>query len=62
VYILYTDDSILAGPDEAELDQIIDDMKRVGLKLTVDGDISDFLGIKIQHESDGTIHLTATDH
>jgi hypothetical protein len=58
MYVLYTDDSILAGPDEAELNQIIDDMKRVGLKLTVDGDVSDFLGVKIQHESDGTIHLT----
>ena len=57
VYVLYTDDSILAGPDEAELDQIVNDMKRVRLKLTVDGDVSDFLGVKIRHESDGTIHL-----
>jgi hypothetical protein len=39
------DDSILAGPDEAELDQIVDSMRRVGLKLTVDGDVSDFLGM-----------------
>jgi Reverse transcriptase (RNA-dependent DNA polymerase) len=58
VYVLYTDDSILAGPDEAELDQIVEDMKRVGLKLSVDGDVSDFLGVKINHEPDGTIHLT----
>jgi hypothetical protein len=58
VYVLYTDDSILAGPNEAELDQIIDDMKGVGLKLTVDGDVSDFLGVQIKHESNGTIHLT----
>ena len=47
VYVLYTDDSILAGPDEAELDNIIRDMKKVGLKLSVDGDVSDFLGVKI---------------
>jgi hypothetical protein len=58
VYVLYADDSILAGPDEAELDQIVVDMRRVRLKLTVDGDISDFLGVKIQHKSDGMIHLT----
>jgi hypothetical protein len=58
VYVLYTDDSILAGPDEAELDHIVEDMQKVGLKLSVDGDVSDFLGVKIHHESDGTIHLT----
>jgi hypothetical protein len=49
---------ILAGPDEAELDRIVNDMQKIGLKLTVDGDVSDFLGVKIKHESDGTIHLT----
>jgi hypothetical protein len=58
VHVLFSDDSILAGPDKAELDQIIDDMRRVRLKLAVDGDVSNFLGIKIQHKSDGMIHLT----
>jgi hypothetical protein len=33
-------------------------MRKIGLKLTVDGDVSDFLGVKIKHESDGMIHLT----
>ena len=27
VYVLYTDDSILAGPVEAELDQVLTDLK-----------------------------------
>ena len=45
VFVLYTDDSILAGPDSSELDQILEDMETVGLKLTVEGDISDFLGV-----------------
>ena len=35
VYALYTDDSILVGPDESELDRIIEDMKKAGLKLTI---------------------------
>ena len=43
IYVLYTDDSILASPDEQELDQIIEDMKGAGLDLTVEGDIR-FLG------------------
>ncbi len=58
IYVLYMDDSILMGPDFQELDKIIKDMKKVGLDLTVKGDISDFLGISIQHHKDGTVHLT----
>ncbi len=52
------DDSILTGPDLKELDKIVEDMKQVGLELTVKGDISDFLGINIQRHNDGTVHLT----
>jgi hypothetical protein len=59
VYVVYTDDSILAGPGESELNQIVVDMKKAGLKLTVEGDISDFLGVQIERKSDGTIHMTA---
>ena len=58
IYVLYTDDSILAGPDEDELNQIVEDMKTSGLKLTVEGDISDFLGVKVDRHPDGTIHMT----
>jgi hypothetical protein len=58
VYVLYTNDSILAGPDKTELDKIVDNMKAVRLNLSVDGDVSDFFGVKINHESDGMIHLT----
>jgi hypothetical protein len=58
MYVLYTDDSILAGPSSKELDEIVKMMKQVGLDLTVDGDISDFLGVNIEKYDDGTIHLT----
>jgi len=51
-------DLILTGPDLKELDKIIMDMKKAGLELTIEGDISDFLGINIQHHDDGTVHLT----
>jgi len=33
-------------------------MKKVGPDLTVEGDISDFLGIIIQCHNNGTVHLT----
>jgi hypothetical protein len=50
MYVLYTDDSILAGPDQAEMDKWIDDMKKVGLDLTVEGDLNDFLRININRD------------
>ena len=58
VFVLYTDDSILAGPDSSELDKILEDMKIVGLKLTVEGDISDFLGVQIDRTEDRGFHLS----
>jgi hypothetical protein len=58
IYVLYTDDSLLTGPDEAELDGIIVKMQAVGLKMTYEDGVDDFLGVNIQHKEDGTIHLT----
>jgi hypothetical protein len=54
IYVLYTDDSILAAPTDKELDEVVKDMKAAGLDLTVEGDISDFLGVKIDRKDDGT--------
>ena len=57
MYVLYTDDSILAGPNKDELDQIIEDIKGTGLDITDEGDIADFLGVNIQREGESS-HLT----
>jgi lipoate synthase len=58
MYILYTDDSILAGPDEAKINQIIKEMRAAKLDITVEGGLEDFLGINIEHKANGTIHMT----
>ena len=58
MYALYTDDSILAGPDKAEIDQIIKEMQKANLDITIEGDLQDFLGVNIERKPDGTIHLT----
>jgi hypothetical protein len=58
VFVLYTDDSILAGPDPQELDDIIQEMEAVELNLTVEGDISDFLGVQIDRINDNTFNLS----
>ena len=58
LYVLYTDDSILTGPTQEELLSIVKEIKSTGLKVTVEGDIGDFLGVNINHKEDGTIELT----
>ena len=58
MYILYTDDSILAGPSKDEIESIIDQIKKAKLDITREGNIQDFLGINIQPTGDGKIELT----
>ena len=57
IYVLYTDDSILAGPDRSEIDKTIKQMQKI-LDLTIEGDLNDFLGVNINRAADGAIHLT----
>jgi hypothetical protein len=58
IYVLYTDDSILAGPDQHEIEKATEDIKAAGLDITVEGDLQDFLGVNIERTQDGKIHLT----
>jgi hypothetical protein len=58
IYVLYTDDSILAGPNQREIDQVIADIKSAKLDITVEGDLQDFLGVNIERQKDGKIKLS----
>ena len=58
IYMLYTDDSILAGPCKKEIEQVVKDLKKAKLNITDEGDIQDFLGVNINQKEDGTINLT----
>jgi len=58
MYVLYTDDSLIAGPNEDEIERVIQDLKKARLEITVEGDLQDFLGVNIDRREDGTIHLT----
>jgi hypothetical protein len=60
IYVLYTDDSILTGPDVKELHKVVSDLQETGLNLTVEGDVGDFLGVTIDHGTDGTIRMNQT--
>ena len=44
--ILHADDSILAGPDSAELDDVMRQIQATGLKITSEGGLEDFLGVE----------------
>ena len=58
MYVLYTDNSILAGPDNNEIEDTINNIKETGLNITREGDISDILGINITKRKDGSIEFT----
>ena len=58
IYMLYTDDTILAGPNISEINTVVLDLRNAGLNVTDEGDIKDFLGVNIVKKKDGTIHLT----
>ena len=58
LYALYTDDSILAGPDKGEVDEIIKLMEKANLNITDEGNVEDFLGVNIDRRSDGTVKLS----
>lgn len=47
MYILYMDDSILAGPDASEIDQCIKDLQD---QTDLEGDISDFSGVNLERK------------
>ena len=55
IYVLYTDESILAAPNQDDIDQAIKDITKAGLNITIEGDIQDFLGVNMERKDDGTI-------
>ena len=58
IYVLYTNDRVLAGPSEQRIQATIRQMQETGLQLTIEGDLEDFLSVNIDCTSRGAIHLT----
>jgi hypothetical protein len=58
MHVLCTHDSMLAGPGLREIEECIEKMKKVNLDITVEGDLSDFLGVNIDQLLDGSHHLS----
>jgi Reverse transcriptase (RNA-dependent DNA polymerase) len=58
VIIIYTDDTIITGPEEAKIDQNIKEISHV-FKITHADKVSDFLGVKIDRDDNtGTVTMT----
>ena len=57
LYVLYTDDSIIACPNNEEIEQVMQELRDAKLDITDEGDVKDFLGVHINKQEDGTIHM-----
>lgn len=58
IYVLYTDDSILTGPKQGDIDEALTKMAGIGLDITDEGEVGDFLGVRIDKRSDGSTELS----
>jgi hypothetical protein len=57
IFIVYTDDTILIGPDKVEIDKLIEKLGKM-FKIEDQGNLSDYLGIKIERHKDGSMEWT----
>jgi hypothetical protein len=56
-FIVYTDNTILLGPNKEEIDNLV---KKLSMTFNIEdqGELSDYLGIKIERKEDGTLVWT----
>jgi hypothetical protein len=61
--LIYTDDGILIGNNNEDIDKIIDLLQQQvkehrPFKITDEGTLNDYLGVQVEHMTDGTIKLS----
>jgi len=57
IFLVYTDDTILVGPDEKEIVKIVKTLSK-NYKVEDQGDLNDYLGVNIERRKDGKIEMT----
>jgi len=57
VLMIYVDDGIITSPDAAEIDRIIAELQ-AHFKITDEGEVDDYLGVKVERFEDGSIKLS----
>eukprot|EP00957_Ditylum_brightwellii_P023282 1757030-Ditylum_brightwellii.AAC.1 len=57
ICVVYADDCLMFARDINMVDKAIDKMKELGFQLHVEDDGAGFLGIKLEHQDDGSIEM-----
>jgi hypothetical protein len=57
LFVVYVDDGILVSPSEMELSKELEILKNK-FKISVEGSLSDYVGVNIERTDDGKIHMT----
>ena len=58
VFVLYVDNGIIMSPDKKLIDKAIEDFIAVGLKIKDQGYPSDYVGVNIKKNKDGSTKLS----
>jgi hypothetical protein len=56
--VMYVDDCGIGAANPKDIDKLVEDLRALGFELTREGDFSEFLGIKMEKQKDGSIQLT----
>ena len=56
--VLYVDDAGIAAKDPADIDKLVDDLRKKGFRLEKEGSFAEFLGIKFERTSSKEFVLT----
>jgi hypothetical protein len=57
IFLVYTDDTILLGPDKEEIEKIVKILSK-NFKVEDQGTLSDYLGVNIERRKDGKLEMT----
>ena len=57
IFLVYTDDTILLGPDKEEIEKIVKILSK-NFKVEDQGTLSDYLGVNIERRRDGKLEMT----
>ena len=58
--VTFVDDCGLSVDDEKKIDWFVDELKKRGFELEVEGDFTAFLGVGFEYLSDGRLHMKQT--
>jgi hypothetical protein len=56
IFVVYTDDTILIGPDQKEIDKIFNILDK-NFKIEDQGTLNDYLGVNIEKRKDGKLEM-----